>query len=106
MNRGMGLGGAIVSNNILNNNARIKWIFREKSVNELDNGWRFFSEIDTEEFLSDSKNMSVCDWGTIIDIEPALTPICDFPLGTELTLIYEDTCKYFIDSKTGETLVI
>lgn len=39
---GMGLGASIVSNNILRNKANIKWIFREDSVDELDNGWRFF----------------------------------------------------------------
>ena len=44
----MGLGASIVSNNILENKANIKWILRENSVNELDNGWRFLSEIDTE----------------------------------------------------------
>jgi len=43
---GMGLGASIVSNNILKNKANIKWIFREDSVDELDNGWRFLSEID------------------------------------------------------------
>ena len=39
---GMRLGASIVSNNILKNKANIKWIFREDSVDELDNGWRFF----------------------------------------------------------------
>ena len=48
---GMGLGASIVSNNILKNKANIKWIFREDSVDELDNGWRFLSEIDTCQIL-------------------------------------------------------
>ena len=34
-NKGMGLGASIVSNNILENKANIKWILRENSVNEL-----------------------------------------------------------------------
>ncbi|WP_227985545.1 DUF2185 domain-containing protein [Streptococcus ruminantium] len=102
----MGLGGAIVSNNILENKGKIKWIFREERANELDNGWRFLSEIDTDEFLSNSSNMSVCDWDTIIDIEPAILPIYTLPIGTELILIYEGNRKYFIDSNTGQTLVL
>ncbi|NQI89857.1 DUF2185 domain-containing protein [Streptococcus suis] len=102
----MGLGGAVVSNNILNNKGKIKWIFREEGTNELDNGWRFLSEIDTDEFLSDSSNMSVCDWGTIIDIEPAILSIYALPVGTELMLIYEGCRKYFVDSNTGQTLTL
>lgn len=99
---GMGLGASIVSNNILKNKANIKWIFREDSVDELDNGWRFLSEIDNEEYLSNPKNMSVCDWSTIVEIEPAVLSICDVPIGTELILIYEGEKKYFLDSNTGE----
>lgn len=37
----MGLGASIVSNNILENKANIKWILREDSMDELDNGWRY-----------------------------------------------------------------
>lgn len=101
---GMGLGASIVSNNILKNKANIKWIFREDSVDELDNGWRFLSEIDNEEYLSNPKNMSVCDWSIIVEIEPAVLSICDVPIGTELILIYEGEKKYFLDSNTGEKI--
>ena len=101
---GMGLGASIVSNNILKNKANIKWIFREDSDDELDNGWRFLSEIDNEEYLSNPKNMSVCDWSTIVEIEPAVLSICDVPIGTELILIYEGEKKYFLDSNTGEKI--
>ena len=91
----MGLGASIVSNNILENKANIKWILRESSVNDLDNGWRFLSEIDTEEYLSDAENMSICDWSTIVDIEPAVLSIFNMPIGTELTMIYEEERVFF-----------
>lgn len=91
----MGLGASIVSNHILENKANIKWILRENSVNELDNGLRFLSEIDTEEYLSHAENMSICDWGTIVEIEPAVLSIFNMPIGTELTIIYEDERVYF-----------
>ena len=101
---GVGLGASIVSNNILENKANIKWILRESSVNELDNGWRFLSEIDTEEYLSHAKNMSICDWSTIVEIEPAVLSIFNMPIGTELTIIYEDERLYFLDTITGQKL--
>ena len=100
----MGLGASIVSNNILKNKANIKWILRENSVNELDNGWRFLSEIDTEEYLSHAENMSICDWNTIVEIEPAVLSIFNMPIGTELTMIYEDERVYFLDTITGQKL--
>ena len=100
----MGLSASIVSNNILKNKANIKWILRENSVNELDNGWRFLSEIDTEEYLSHAENMSVCDWSTILEIEPAVLSIFNMPIGTELTIIYEDERVYFLDSSSGQKL--
>ena len=103
-NKGMGLGASIVSNNILENKANIKWILRENSVNELDNGWRFLSEIDTEEYLSHAENMSTCDWSTIVEIEPAVLSIFNMPIGTELILIYEGEKKYFIDTNSGQKL--
>lgn len=101
---GMGLGASIVSNNILENKANIKWILRENSVNELDNGWRFLSEIDTEEYLSHAENMSICDWSTIVDIEPAVLSIFNMPIGTELTMIYEEERVCFLDTITGQKL--
>ena len=103
-NKGMGLGTSIVSNNILENKANIKWILRENSVNDLDNGWRFLSEIDTEEYLSHAENMSTCDWSTIVEIEPAVLSIFNMPIGTELILIYEGEKKYLLDSNSGQKL--
>ena len=48
------------------------------------------SEIDTDEYLADASNMSVCDWGTIIEIEPAVMNIFNMPIGTDITLLNEN----------------
>lgn len=61
MRRGSGLGGSIVSNNLLKNKGKIKWCTKEQPANDLDNGWRFFSDIDTDEYLAEASNMSICD---------------------------------------------
>ena len=102
MKKSMNMGGSIVSKNILENKGRIKWCFREESVNPVDNGWRFLSEVDTDEFLQNPSNMSICDWGTVFEIEPAIMPIFDMPVGTELTLVYEGQNKFFVNSNSGE----
>lgn len=102
MKNSMNMGGSIISKNILENKGKLKWCFRETGLNELDNGWRFLSEIDTDDYLADASNMLVCDWGTIFEIEPAIAPIFYMPVGTELTLIYEEKTKYFVNTETGE----
>ena len=38
-------GGSIVSKNILNHKGNLKWCVREESINKVDNGWRFFSDL-------------------------------------------------------------
>lgn len=48
--------------------------------------------------------MVVCDWGTIFEIEPAIASIFDMPVGTDLTLVYEDDKRFFIYTNTGEKL--
>ena len=62
------------------------------------------SEIDTDEYLKNVSNSVVCDWGTTFEIEPAIAAIFDMPVGTELTLMYEDNKKFFIYTDTGEKL--
>ena len=98
-------GGCIVSKNILDNKGKLKWCFREEPVNELDNGWRFLSDIDTDEFLEEVENMNVCSWETIFYIEPAVMKISNLPIGTELILEYDSKRKYFVDSNTGKEIM-
>ena len=50
--------------------------------------------------------MVVCDWGTILEIEPAIAPIFNMPIGTDLTLMYERQRKYFVFTETGEICVL
>lgn len=59
MSKGMGLGGSIVSKNILEHKGNLKWCIKESPVNELDNGWRFLSDIDTDDFRRCFKYASI-----------------------------------------------
>ena len=102
MRKSMNMGGSVASRNIWERKGRIKWCIKEEGVHPLDNGWRFLSEVDTDEFLQNPSNMVICDWGTIFEIEPAIMPIFDMPVGTELTLIYEGRRKFFVYSDTGK----
>lgn len=102
MAKSMHMGGCIVSKNILNKVAPVRWCFREEGVNAQDNGWRFLSAIDSDDYLNDPGNMAVCDWGTIVEIEPAVQLIFNLPYGAELVLEHEPNGKKaFIDPRNG-----
>lgn len=58
-------GGSIVSKNILSHKGKLRWCVREEAINDVDNGWRFFADIDTEEYLSKADNMCICDFNTV-----------------------------------------
>lgn len=66
---------------------------------------QFLSKIDTDEFLNVASNMVVCDGGTILEIEPAIAPIFDMPVGIELILKYDDNSKYFIYTDSEEICI-
>lgn len=105
MRKSMNMGGSVASRNIWEKKGRLKWCIKEAGVHPLDNGWRFLSEIDTDEYLQDPSNMVICDWGTLFEIEPAISLIYDMPVGTDITLVYENGRKYFVYTETGEKCV-
>ncbi|MCR6108675.1 DUF2185 domain-containing protein [Salipaludibacillus agaradhaerens] len=106
MRKSSGLGGSVVSNNILKGVGKLKWCIKEAPADGLDNGWRFLSDSDTEEFLADVSNMSICDWGTVVEIEPAIMSIFDMPVGTDITLIRENNKMYFVHTDSGEEVIL
>ena len=80
-------GGSIVSKNIINETGKLKWILREKSIDAIDNGWRFFSEIDDDDYISTPDNLVVCDFNTVANIEPAILKIYELPVDSDLQLV-------------------
>ena len=97
-------GGCVVSKNILFGRGKLRWCVREKSINDIDNGWRFFSDIDSEEYLANQDNMSICDFNTVVNIEPAILAIYDLPVGTDIELKQVNGKKVFINSNTGDII--
>jgi len=98
----MNLGGSIVSKNLLSGKGNLKRCVRHASMNDLDNGWVFLADIDTDEFLKDPQNLVVCAWDTVVEIEPAVLAIFNLPVGTDLMLVKDGNRRYFVDNKTGK----
>ncbi len=99
-------GASLVSKSIYDRKGKLKWCVREKSTRDVDNGWRFLADIDTDEYLADINNWCILPYESIIEIEPAVLAIYDMQVGTELTLVQEGKRKFFVDTNTGEEISI
>lgn len=98
-------GGSLLSRNALDGKAPIRWAFREEQANPVDNGWRFLSAIDDDEFLSDSANLVVVSFNTVVGIEPAVLPLLYLPEGTDATIERDaDGRITIIDNDSGQPL--
>lgn len=94
-------GACMVSKNIYEKKGNLKWCIKEKSAKEVDNGWRFISDIDTDDYLADNNNWCILSYEAVIEIEPAIISIYHMPIGTDLTLIREGNKLFFVDTNTG-----
>lgn len=63
---------------------KVGFMYREEPNFELDNGWRIFSGTETQEYVDNAQNARAININTIIDIDPAILPYLDLPIGTEL----------------------
>jgi hypothetical protein len=99
-------GACLVSKNIYDGKGKLKWCIHETSKRDVDNGWRFLSDIDTEEYLNSVNNWCILAYESVIEIEPAVLAIYDMPVGTEVTLMHEGKKKFFIDTNTGEEITL
>ena len=69
-------GGVIITKSIYQGTSKLKWFFREESVNPSDNGWRAIGDNDTQEYS----------------------------VGTDLEFCFDDTGRYFVDTNTGNRI--
>ena len=97
-------GGVIITKSIYQGTSKLKWFFREESVNPSDNAWRAIGDNDTQEYLNNPENSMVVDFNTLANIEPAVLSVYDMPVGTDLEFCLDDTGRYFVDTNTGNRI--
>ena len=97
-----GAGGTIVTKSILNGTSKLKWLFRQES--EYGNGWVAFGDRDSQEYVDDAKNMTIVDFNTLANIEPAVVNVFYMPVGSDLEFRSDKTGKYFVDTRTGKEI--
>ncbi|MCI8995442.1 MAG: DUF2185 domain-containing protein [Lachnospiraceae bacterium] len=97
-----GAGGSIVSKSILNGTSKLKWLFRQEGGP--GNGWVAFGDTDSQEYVNDANNMAVVDFNTLANIEPAVLNVFYMPMGSDLEFRWDQTGKYFVDTRTGKEI--
>lgn len=97
-------GGCIVTKSVIERKTAIKWVYREESIRQEDNGWRIFGENDTQEYIDDNENLLICDYNTLIEIEPIMSYVYPMPIGANLELIKDNTGVYFLNHENGQQI--
>lgn len=82
-------GGCIATDKITVEGLKVGYAYREQPANDIDNGWRFFSGTETQEYLDDPSHSMVYSPNTIANYDPAIIPYLELPYGTEIERLAE-----------------
>ena len=80
----MNQGGCLATNKITKDGCQVGYMYREDSRNEMDNGWRFFSGTESQDYIDEPKNTQVYDINTIANYDVDIIPYVQLPVGSEL----------------------
>ncbi|RNI23988.1 DUF2185 domain-containing protein [Flexivirga caeni] len=98
-------GACLVTTHVRDGVGRVKFMVREKSQVPADNGWRIFSEFDTEEYMNQGDPFVIMAFNDVCAIEPALIGIYDFPVGSDLAIEREGGIR-IIDVTSGREIPV
>jgi len=99
-------GACLATKNVMKRRGRVRWMVREPSVVGPDNGWRIFSDIDTDEYLADASNFQIVSFNDVCAIEPALIGIYDLPIGSDLQITDDGQHIRIVETITGRALTM
>lgn len=84
-----GFGSCIATDKITVEGHVVRFMYREKSDNQLDSGWRFMSGFEDEEYMNDANNLAIYDVNTIANYDPSIIPF----LASEVGAVFEKTLE-------------
>ncbi len=76
-----GYGGCIASDMITVQGHKVAFMYREEPVSDQDSGWRFVSGLETDEYMQEAENHSICDCNVIANNDPDVVPLLDASVG-------------------------
>lgn len=63
---------------------KVGFMHRELREDRDDSGWRFYSGLETEEYVENEHHFMMFDLNYIANIDPHIIPYLTMPIGTEL----------------------
>jgi hypothetical protein len=75
-----GYGACFATDKITVDGEPVGFMYREEPDNEIDSGWRFLAGTESEEYLNDSRNLSIWDVNTIANYDPDIVPYLNAPI--------------------------
>lgn len=72
-----------ISKDLIDNNKKVRFMYRENFDNEKDSGWRFFSGNETQEFVDNPDNILIVSLSEVINnIDSSIEPYINSQIGT------------------------
>ncbi|NRA35993.1 MAG: DUF2185 domain-containing protein [Polyangiaceae bacterium] len=78
------LGACFATDRITVDGAPVGHMYREKSTDEVDSGWRFFSGDESDEYMACPENTNAYDLNTIANYDRDIIPWLTYPPGTRI----------------------
>ena len=78
------IGACMATDKITVEGLPVGFMYREEQMDALDNGWRFFSGTENQDYVDNPNNSGIFNTNTIANYDPAIIPYLDLPEGTEL----------------------
>jgi hypothetical protein len=77
-----GRGGCYATDHITVDGHRVGYMYRERTDDGFDSGWRFFSGFESDDYANDPENIEIYDINTIANYDPAIIPLLNAPPGS------------------------
>jgi len=87
------MGYCYASDTITIDGLPVGYMHREKSEDEEDSGWRFYSGTETEEYVEDEHHFMMFDLNYLANCDPTIIPYLKSKKGIELERV-EGTDKF------------
>jgi hypothetical protein len=78
----LGHGSCFATDEITVSGNRVGFMYRESPDNEIDSGWRFFSGLESQEYIDEPNNLAIYDVNTIANYDPEIISYLSAPIGS------------------------
>ncbi len=77
-----GRGSCFATDHITVEGHRVGYMYRERPNEDGDSGWRFFSGLESDEYVNNPANLEIYNVNTIANYDPEIIPLLGAPFGS------------------------